>query len=97
MSHNELGVLVGVDGAEKSLRAADWAAADAASAGDNVTVSYVSGVSSLVDVPLPERLRTDAPGFEWNVVERGSEKLVLGSVGAETPLRYAKCSVAVVH
>ena len=46
-------VVVGVDGSEPSLRAAEWAAADSAATGMSMAVCYVSDVSALADVPLP--------------------------------------------
>jgi nucleotide-binding universal stress UspA family protein len=63
-------VLVGVDGSEPSLRAAEWAAADAAAAGLTVTVCYVSDVSALADVPLPQEVRQAARAYGRRMVDR---------------------------
>jgi nucleotide-binding universal stress UspA family protein len=70
MTRAELGVLVGVDGSEQSLRAADWAVADAAAAGRRLTVCYVSDVWVLADVPLPPAVRHEACRFGQRVVDR---------------------------
>ena len=63
-------VLVGVDGSESSLRAAEWAAADAAAVGLMVTVCYVSDVSALADVPLPQDVRQAARAYGHRMVDR---------------------------
>jgi nucleotide-binding universal stress UspA family protein len=63
-------VLVGVDGSEPSLRAAEWAAADAAAAGLSVTVCYVSDVSPLADVPLSQDVRRAARAYGHRMVDR---------------------------
>ena len=63
-------VLVGVDGSESSLRAAEWAAADAAAIGMSVTVCYVSDVSALADVPLPQDVRQAARAYGHRMVDR---------------------------
>lgn len=63
-------VLVGVDGSEPSLRAAEWAAADAATAGLRVTVCFVSDASALADVPLPQELLQAARAYGRRMVDR---------------------------
>jgi nucleotide-binding universal stress UspA family protein len=70
MSEKELGVLVGVDGSEASLDAADWAAADAAASGRGLTVCSVCDVSALAEVPLPDRLRQDSLRYGRRMVDR---------------------------
>jgi nucleotide-binding universal stress UspA family protein len=62
-------VLVGVDGSEPSLRAAEWAAADAAAAGLKLTVCYVSDVLVLADVPLPREGRQAARAYGHRVLD----------------------------
>lgn len=63
-------VLVGVDGSEPSLRAAEWAAADAAATGRTVVVCYISDVSALADVPLPAEVRRSAHAYGLRMVDR---------------------------
>ena len=63
-------ILVGVDGSEPSLRAAEWAAADAAASGLKVAVCYVSNVSALADVPLPEEVRRAGRAYGHRMVDR---------------------------
>jgi nucleotide-binding universal stress UspA family protein len=63
-------ILVGVDGSEPSLRAADWAAADAAVTGLRVTVCYVSDASALAGVPLPRDFRREAHAYGRRMVDR---------------------------
>src|SRR6185312_4396625 len=63
-------VLVGVDGSEPSLRAAEWAAADAVATGRTVAVCYVSDVLALADVPLPEEVRRSAHAYGHRMVDR---------------------------
>ncbi len=71
MTDTRWGVLVGVDGSEASLRAADWAAADAAATGQAVSVCYVSDLSPLADVPLPPAVRQEARAYGRRMVDRG--------------------------
>ncbi|HEY6746788.1 MAG TPA: universal stress protein [Mycobacteriales bacterium] len=59
MSSERWGVLVGVDGSEASLDAAQWAAADAEASGQALTVCYVSDTITLTDMPVPKQLRQD--------------------------------------
>jgi nucleotide-binding universal stress UspA family protein len=70
MTDKKSEILVGVDGSESSLRAAEWAAADAAAVGVNVTVCYVSDVSALADVPLPQEVRRAARAYGDRMVDR---------------------------
>ncbi len=70
MTRKDLGVLVGIDGSEQSLLAADWAASDAAAAGHTMTVCYVSDVSGLAGVPLPEQVLRDAHRFGQKALDR---------------------------
>ena len=75
MTDKKLEVLVGVDGSEPSLRAAEWAAADAAAVGLRVTVCYVSDVSALADVPLPQEARHSARAYGHRMVERALRRI----------------------
>jgi len=68
-------ILVGVDGSEPSLRAAEWAAADAAATGVSVTVCYVSDVSPLADVPLPQDVRQAARAYGHRMVDRARVRI----------------------
>jgi nucleotide-binding universal stress UspA family protein len=68
-------VLVGVDGSEPSLRAAEWAAADAASAGLTVTICYVSDVAVPAGVPLRQELRRSAHAYGHRVVDRALARI----------------------
>jgi nucleotide-binding universal stress UspA family protein len=68
-------VLVGVDGSEPSLRAAEWAAADAATAGLRVSVCYVSDVSPLADVPLPQEVPQVARAYGQRMVDRALARI----------------------
>ena len=70
MTDNKSEILVGVDGSEPCLRAAEWAAADAAAVGQRVTVCYVSDVSPLADVPLPQDVRRAARAYGHRMVDR---------------------------
>jgi nucleotide-binding universal stress UspA family protein len=63
-------ILVGVDGSEPSLRAAEWAAVDAATLGSAMTVCYVSDVSALADVPVPQEFRRSARAYGRRMVDR---------------------------
>ena len=63
-------VVVGVDGSEPSLRAAEWAAADSAATGMSMAVCYVSDVSALADVPLPQEVRQSARAYGHRMVDR---------------------------
>jgi nucleotide-binding universal stress UspA family protein len=63
-------VLVGVDGSEPSLRAAEWAALDASTTGMSVTVCYVSNLSPLADVPLPQEVRQAARAYGHRMTGR---------------------------
>jgi nucleotide-binding universal stress UspA family protein len=70
MTDSRAFVLVGVDGSEPSLRAAEWAAVDAAAAGLKMTVCYVSDVSALADVPLPQEVRQEARAYGRRMTDR---------------------------
>jgi hypothetical protein len=70
MTDKKSEILVGVDGSESSLRAAEWAAVDAAAVGLTVTVCYVSDVSALADVPLPQDVRRAARAYGHRMVDR---------------------------
>jgi nucleotide-binding universal stress UspA family protein len=70
MTDRKLEILVGVDGSEPSLRAAEWAAADAAALGSAMTVCYVSDVSALADVPVPQEFRRSARAYGRRMVDR---------------------------
>jgi nucleotide-binding universal stress UspA family protein len=72
---NELGVLVGVDGSEPSMKAAEWAAADAAASGGKVSVCYVSDLSAVADVPLPKELRQQARAQAQSIVDRALARI----------------------
>ena len=63
-------ILVGVDGSEPSLRAAEWAATDAAAAGLAVRVCYVNDVSALAEVPMPQEFRRSAHAYGHRMVDR---------------------------
>ena len=64
------GMLVGVDGSEASLQAADWAAADAVVSGRTLKVCFVSDLSVLADVPLPQAVREEARAHGGRLVDR---------------------------
>jgi nucleotide-binding universal stress UspA family protein len=70
MTDKKSAILVGVDGSEPSLRAAEWAAADAAAAGLAVTICYVSDVSAVADVPLPRDVVLEARAYGHRMVDR---------------------------
>jgi nucleotide-binding universal stress UspA family protein len=70
MAEKKPEILVGVDGSEPSLRAAEWAASDAAATGASVTVCYVSDVSPLADVPLPQEVRQAGRAYGHRMVDR---------------------------
>lgn len=70
MTRRDRNVLVGIDGSEQSLQAADWAASDAVAAGHSVTACYVSDVSALAGVPLPQEVFRDAHRFGRHVLDR---------------------------
>jgi nucleotide-binding universal stress UspA family protein len=70
MTDKKAEILVGVDGSEPSLRAAEWAAADAAATGRKVTVCYVSDVSALAGIPLSQDFRREAHAYGRRMVDR---------------------------
>jgi nucleotide-binding universal stress UspA family protein len=70
MVRDPRGMLVGVDGSEASLQAADWAAADAVASGRTLTVCFVSDLSVLADVPLPQDVREEARAHGGRLVDR---------------------------
>jgi nucleotide-binding universal stress UspA family protein len=75
MTDNRPEVLVGVDGSEPSLRAAEWAAVDAAATGTGVTVCHVSDFSALTDVPLPQEALQAARAYGRRAIDRAQVRI----------------------
>lgn len=63
-------VVVGVDGSEPSLRAAEWAAVDAVTTGLRLVVCYVSDASVITGVPLRRADLRAARAYGDRVVDR---------------------------
>lgn len=66
------GLLVGVDGSEQSLEAVDWAAREAATRRDRLTVCYVSDIGAAVGLPLAPEIPSGS--------DRHSDKILAGAL-----------------